>query len=75
METNHVVDYPRFERKNGYSTRYEVDTNDYLSDFHEYGSSYNRDKYSTDTYRRADRLDDDFYSSKFYNNRNAKAKV
>ncbi|WP_116105349.1 hypothetical protein [Lewinella sp. IMCC34191] len=64
-----VTDYPRFHKTHGYSTRYEIDTNDYLAGFHDYGSTYNRDRFSTDDYRRADRLDDDFYTSDFYTTR------
>lgn len=63
---DHFVDYPRYKRELGYTTRYEIDTNDYLADFHEYGSSYRRDYYSTDKYRNSNRLDSDFYSTRFY---------
>jgi hypothetical protein len=69
LKLDHLVDYPRFNKKNGYTTSYEIDTNDYLSDFHEYGNTYDRDRYSTDTYRGGDQLDDQFYSSGFYTNR------
>lgn len=70
-----IVDYPRFGKGSGYTTRYELDTNDYLSDFHEYGNTYDRSKYSTDTHRGADTLDDNFYSSKFYTNRTTAGKA
>ena len=63
---DHLVDYPRFQKNKGYTTRYEVDTNDYLSDFHEYGNSYERDRFSTNEFRNADTLHDDFYTSDFY---------
>ena len=63
---DNLVDYPRFQKSKGYTTRYEVDTNDYLSDFHEYGNSYDRDRFSTNEYRNSDTLDDDFYTSDFY---------
>lgn len=66
ITNDQIVEYPRFNKNRGYSTRYEIETNDYLSGFHEYGSSYDRNRYSTDEYRRADRLDDDFYTSDFY---------
>lgn len=63
---NHLVDYPRFRRDQGYTTRYEIDTNDYLSNFHEYGNTYDRNRYSTDEYRNATTLDNGFYASSFY---------
>ncbi|PPK86267.1 hypothetical protein CLV84_3190 [Neolewinella xylanilytica] len=66
LENDHMTNYPRFRKDRGYSTRYEIDTNDYLSGFHDYGNSYDRNRFSTDEYRRADRLDDDFYTSDFY---------
>ncbi|NJB85145.1 hypothetical protein GGR26_000890 [Lewinella marina] len=69
---DHFTDYPRSQRDKGYSTGYEIDTNDYLSGFHDYGSSYNRDRYSSDTHRNADRLDDDFYTSDFYATRSSR---
>lgn len=62
----HFVDYPRFNRNNGYTTSYELDTNNYLADFHEYGSTYDRATFDNVTYRERDRFDDAFYSSKFY---------
>ena len=61
-----MVDYPRFRKDRGYTTGYEVDTNDYLANFHEYGNTYDRDTYSTDTYRNANTLDDKFYDNSFY---------
>lgn len=61
--------YPRYNRARGYTTSYELDTNNYLSDFHEYGSSYQRDIYDTDKYRSADSFDDSFYRSQFYTGR------
>ncbi|WP_116124614.1 hypothetical protein [Lewinella sp. IMCC34183] len=66
---DHLVDYPRFRKQHGYTTRYEVDTNDYLAGFHEYGNTYNRDRFSTDTHREADMLDEEFYTSDFYTTR------
>lgn len=67
---DHFIDYPRYNReRTGYTTRYEIDTNDYLAGFHEYGNTYNRDLYSTDEYRNSSRLDDGFYGSKFYTTR------
>ena len=65
---DNLVDYPRFRKDKGYTTRYEIDTNDYLSDFHEYGKSYDRNRFSSNEYRNADMLDDDFYASDFYTN-------
>ena len=62
----HLIDYPRYNRNQGYTTRYEIDTNDYLADRHEYGSSYDRDTFSTDEYRNSSRLHNDFYGSHFY---------
>jgi hypothetical protein len=69
LTLDHLVDYPRFRKDQGYTTRYEIDTNDYLAGFHDYGSSYDRNTYSTDRYRTSDELDDTFYSSQFYTNR------
>lgn len=66
IELDNLVDYPRFQRDQGYTTRYEIETNDYLSDFHEYGNDYKRDRYAGDNYRTADALDDEFYTSSFY---------
>ncbi len=63
---DHIVNYPRYDRELGYTTAYEIDTNDYLADYHTFGSTYNRNRYSTDTFRSGDRLDDDFYNSRFY---------
>ncbi|MGB3545403.1 MAG: hypothetical protein WBA17_00400 [Saprospiraceae bacterium] len=63
---SHFFDYPRYNRKQGYTTRYEVNTMDYLSGVHDYGKSYDRNTYSTDTYRNANRLDDGFYNNDFY---------
>ncbi|MBB4077660.1 hypothetical protein GGR28_000261 [Lewinella aquimaris] len=68
LTLDQIIDYPRFPRQRGYTTRYEVDTNDYLAGFHDYGSSYDRDRYSTDHHRDADSLDDAFYDSNFYRN-------
>ena len=61
-----MVGYPRFRKDRGYTTGYEVDTNDYLADFHEHGKTYDRDTFSTDTYRNANTLDDKFYDNGFY---------
>ncbi len=69
MLVQDLINYPRFNRDNGYTTDYEIRTNDYLSDVHDSGSSYNRERYSTDEYRRADRLEDDFYDTDLYNSR------
>ncbi len=66
---NDLTDYPRFNRENGYTTDYEISTNDYLADLHDHGSSYDRERYSTDEYRRADQLDDKFYDTDLYNSR------
>ena len=63
---DHITDYPRYRKAHGYTSGYEIDTNDYLSGFHEYGNTYDRDRYSTDTYRTAEELDDPFYTSDFY---------
>lgn len=62
----HLVDYPRFNRSHGYTTGYELDTNNYLSDFHEYGSTYDRSMFDNDEFRRRDTVDPSFYQSKFY---------
>ncbi len=69
MLVKDLIDYPRFNRENGYTTDYEIRTNDYLSDVHDSGSSYDRERYSTDEYRRADQLDADFYDTDLYNSR------
>ncbi len=69
VTNDQIVNYPRFRKDQGYSTRYEIDTNDYLAGFHEYGNSYNRDRYSNSDYRTSNRLDDEFYSSDFYTTR------
>ena len=69
ITNDQIVDYPRFHKERGYTTGYEIDTNDYLAGFHDYGSTYDRNRYSSDEYRRADRLDDDFYTSDFYSTR------
>lgn len=61
-----LVDYPRFRKARGYTTSYEIDTNDYLSDFHEFGSKYDRSRYSTDIHRSGDTLDVGFYNTGFY---------
>jgi len=63
---DHMVNYPRYRRDVGYTTAYELDTNNYLADFHEYGSTYNRETYDTNFYRKSDSIDDAFYTSKFY---------
>ncbi|OAV42793.1 PRC-barrel domain-containing protein [Lewinella sp. 4G2] len=63
---DHFVDYPRFNRTNGYTTSFEIDTTNYLSDFHEFGSSYNRSMFDSPDYRRRDRHDNNFYMSKFF---------
>lgn len=67
----HMFDFPRYNRNNetGYTTSYELDVNNYLSGFHEFGPSYNRGLYDTPTYRSSSRFDRDFYASKFYANR------
>jgi hypothetical protein len=69
IELEHMIDYPRFNRDNGYTTSYELDTNNYLSGFHEFGSSYNRGLFDTDRFRQSDTFDDSFYASKFYTGR------
>ena len=66
MESDRFNDYPRYRKGHGYTTGYEIDTNDYLSDFHEYGSKYDRKRYSTDAYRSADTLETGFYNTGFY---------
>ena len=66
LSFDHLVDYPRYRRDHGYTTGYEIDTNDYLADFHEHGSSYDRNRFSTAEHRSADTLDDAFYTSGFY---------
>ncbi|MCP9237579.1 PRC-barrel domain-containing protein [Lewinella sp. JB7] len=63
--------YPRYERDRGYTTSHEIDTTDYLSDFHEFGKNHDRSRYATDNFRNADRLDDAFYDSNFYRNPSA----
>lgn len=65
---NRFGKYPRYNRANGYTTSYEIDTNDYLHGFHEYGPSYKRDLFSTPRYRQNSRLTADFYDSRFYRN-------
>ncbi len=72
---DHLIDYPRFRKHHGYSTGYEIDTNNYLSGFHEYGNTYDRDRYSTDAYREAGMLDDAFYTSDFYTNRASRSSI
>ena len=69
---DHLTDYPRFDRKHGYTTGHELDTADYLAGFHEYGATYDRERYATPTYRDADRLDDEFYTSDFYGTRSTR---
>ena len=69
---DHIVDYPRYSKAHGHTSGYEIDTNDYLAGFHEYGATYDRDRYSTDTYRTADELDDPFYTSDFYTPRSSR---
>lgn len=64
-----LIDYPRFTRENGYTTDYEIRTNEFLSGVHGSGSTYNQERYSTDEYRRADRLEDDFYNTDLYDSR------
>lgn len=66
LSLDQLVDYPRFERQHGYTTGYEIDANDYLSDFHEYGSKYDRKRYSTDAYRSGSTLEDGFYNTGLY---------
>ena len=61
-----LLGYPLFNRKNGYTVSYELDANNYLSDFHEYGTTYQRDVYDTDHYRNSDHLGDTFYTTRFY---------
>lgn len=65
---NRVSNYPRFNREHGYTTGYEIDVNDHLSEYHPSGSTYQRDHYSTDDFRSRDRLDDKFYEGTFYEN-------
>lgn len=62
----HMIGYPRYNKQMGYTTRYEIETNNYLSDFHEFGSSYKRSIFDNDKYRSGDTLNNEFYSSKFY---------
>ena len=66
VSLDQFVDYPRFERQHGYTTGYEIDTNDYLADFHEYGNKYDRKRYSTDAYRSGSTLEDGFYNTGLY---------
>ena len=73
ISTDQIVDYPRFRKDRGYTSRYELDTNDYLSGFHDFGSTYNRELYSTDVHRGSDRLDDAFYDSDFYSTRSSRS--
>lgn len=61
-----LVGYPRFNRTGGYSTRYEIDTNDYLSSRHVYGKDYRRTIYSNDDFRNREHLDADFYNTRLY---------
>lgn len=65
----HMVGYPRFNRSNGYTTTYELDTNHYLADFHEYGSKFDRNMFGYDRYSQRDTFDDTFYASSFYTGR------
>jgi len=65
----HMIDYPRYRRDRGYTTSYELDTNNYLADFHEFGPSYNRATFDNDRFRQSDTIDDNFYASKFYTGR------
>ena len=69
INAENYANYPRYDRNTGYSTAYEIDTNDYLSDFHEYGNTYDRNRYSTEEYRRRTELDTDFYGTRYYNRR------
>lgn len=62
----HMINYPRFNRKSGYTTNYEIETNNFLSDFHDFGNTYNRSMFDTDRYRQSDTFDQSFYASKFY---------
>ena len=61
-----MLGYPLYNRNNGYTVSYELDANNYLADFHKYGTSYQRDVYDTDHYRSGDALGDTFYTSRFY---------
>ncbi len=61
-----MVDYPRYNRVNGYTTNYEMTTNQYLGGFHDYRDEKVLATFSDEKYRQADSLDDTFYSSKFY---------
>lgn len=65
----HMVGYPRFNRNNGYTTTYELDTNHYLADFHEYGTKFDRNMFGYDRYSQRDTFDDTFYASSFYTGR------
>lgn len=67
LTLENMIDYPRFQKDQGYTTGYEIETNDYLSGFHEHGKDYDRNRYSTDTYRNSDALDSEFYNTGFYN--------
>ena len=69
INMDRFLGYPRFNRKLGYTTAYEIDTNDYLSDFHEYRASYKKNRYSNDKYRSMDTLEDNFYNTDFYTRR------
>lgn len=61
-----MINYPRFNRTKGYTTNYEIETNNFLSDFHEFGNTYRRSIFDTKRYRQRDTFDESFYASKFY---------
>lgn len=65
-----VAGMPRTDDRYDYSPKREIETMDYLSDYHEYGTHYRRNTYSTDANRNSRRLDDDFYNTPFYEHRN-----
>ena len=63
---DHIVRYPRYNRNRGYTTGYEIDTNDYLAEYHPFGEDYDRNYWSTNEYRSCNRLDEKFYDRRFY---------
>lgn len=66
LELNNMIDYPRYNRANGYTTNYELDTAEYLNGFHEYRDDKFGGFISEGRTKQRDTFDDTFYSSKFY---------
>ena len=65
-----MIDYPRYNRKFGYTTDYELATNRYLGGFHEYSTDSFRDRINDRRFdTKTNAFDDTFYSGSFYESR------